>query len=52
VASVGDAAGLASKSTVHHHLSVLRRAGLVGWADDRRGTLRALVRPVALRVAL
>lgn len=38
--------GLASKSTIHHHLHRLRKHGLVTWDEDRRGTLRPLVEVV------
>lgn len=35
--------GVASTSTVTHHLEALRRLGLVSWERHRDGTLRALV---------
>lgn len=43
VREVQRAAGIASTATVHHHLGVLRRAGLVDWSPRLHRTLRATV---------
>jgi SOS-response transcriptional repressor LexA len=47
VRAVAEAVGLASMSTVHHHLVALRDAGWVTWDDGRDSTLRPLVHVVA-----
>jgi DNA-binding IclR family transcriptional regulator len=43
--AAAEATGL-TKSNVYEHLMRLRRLGLVDWEPHRKGTLRALVRPV------
>lgn len=46
--SVRDVAAAVDRtiSTVHDHLKVLRRLGLVDWVDGQQRTLRATVKPV------
>jgi len=46
VRDVKAAIGVASTSTVHHHLRVLRSAGLVEWEPGLQRTLRATVTEV------
>lgn len=49
--ALGDEAGLAAVSSVHHHLHVLRQMGEVTWVDRSMRTLR-LTTPDPARVAI
>lgn len=49
--ALGDEAGLAAVSSVHHHLQVLRQMGEVTWVDRSMRTLR-LTTPDPARVAI
>lgn len=44
--SIAEACGLSSKSTVHSHLTWLRRIGLIDWDENRPGSIRLAVERV------